>query len=63
MRFMARGSLYDINHLIHGYDWKSINNVRGTEVRIGGGQGDVSMALAKETLKPQPHCPEPSRHC
>ncbi|KAF2205447.1 putative O-methyltransferase [Delitschia confertaspora ATCC 74209] len=48
MRFMTRGSLYDINHLIHGYDWKSINEVGGTVVDVGGGQGGVSMALAKE---------------
>jgi len=43
MRFMTRGSLYDINHLIRGYEWASVDTV----VDVGGGQGGVSMALAK----------------
>ena len=46
MRFMTRGSLYDINHLIRGYDWASIDAVGGTVVDVGGGQGGVSQALA-----------------
>jgi len=47
MRFMTRGSLYDINHLIRGYEWGAIDAVGGTVVDVGGGQGGVSMALAK----------------
>lgn len=47
MRFMTRGSLYDINHLIRGYEWAAIEAVGGTVVDVGGGQGGVSMALAK----------------
>lgn len=47
MRFMTRGSLYNIDHLIHGYEWGAIESVGGTIVDVGGGQGGVSMALAK----------------
>ena len=46
MRFMTRGSLYDLGHLIRGYDWESIDAAGGTVVDIGGGHGGVSRALA-----------------
>ncbi|KAL8722885.1 MAG: hypothetical protein Q9225_000718 [Loekoesia sp. 1 TL-2023] len=49
MRFMTRGSLYDINHLINGYDWAALDKVGGTVVDIGGGHGGVSRALAGAT--------------
>lgn len=42
MRFMTRGSLYDITHLVRNWDWASIEAVSGTVVDIGGGHGGVS---------------------
>ena len=49
MRFMTRGSLYDINHLIQGYSWSELDEPGRTVVDIGGGHGGVSRALAKTT--------------
>ena len=49
MRFMTRGSLYDIEHLIKNYDWAALDNESGVVVDIGGGHGGVSKALAKAT--------------
>jgi len=51
MRFMTRGALYDINHLIQGYDWAALDKIEGTVVDIGGGHGGVSRALAQATSK------------
>lgn len=51
MRFMTRGSLYDINHLIQGFDWAALDKTGGIVVDIGGGQGGVSTALAFATSK------------
>lgn len=51
MRFMTRGSLYDISHLIAGYDWPTLDEAGGTVVDIGGGHGGVSRALAGATNK------------
>lgn len=53
MRFMTRRSLYDISHLVHGYDWTALDKEGGTVVDIGGGHGGVSQALAKATNKLQ----------
>lgn len=47
MRFMTRGSLYDLSHLIRGYDWASLEATGGTVVDVGGGHGGVSRALAE----------------
>jgi O-methyltransferase domain len=49
MRFMTRGTLYDIGHLINGYDWAALDKAGGTVVDIGGGHGGVSRALANAT--------------
>lgn len=51
MRFMTKGSLYDINHLIRGYSWDKLDQMEGpvTVVDLGGGQGGVSTALANAT--------------
>ena len=49
MQFMTRGTLYDIGHLVKGYDWKALDKVGGTVVDIGGGHGGVSRALAGQT--------------
>ena len=49
MRFMTRGSLYDINHLIQGYNWSELDQPGNTIVDLGGGHGGVSRALAKST--------------
>lgn len=49
MRFMTRGSIYDINHLIRGYDWSKLDKVGSTVVDSGGGHGGVSRALAGAT--------------
>jgi O-methyltransferase domain len=49
MRFMTRGTLYDIGHLINGYDWVALDKAGGTVVDIGGGHGGVSRALANAT--------------
>lgn len=49
MRFMTRGTLYDMDHLIHGYDWSSLDKASATVVDIGGGHGGVSRALASVT--------------
>lgn len=49
MRFMTRGALYDINHLIQGYDWAALDTTGSTVVDIGGGHGGVSRALAIAT--------------
>lgn len=49
MRFMTRGSLYDIGHLVAGYDWAALDRAGGTVVDIGGGHGGVSRALAAST--------------
>ena len=50
MRFMTRGSLYSLSHLITGYDWAALDKPTGpgTVVDIGGGHGAVSVALAKQ---------------
>ena len=53
MRFMTRGSIYDISHLIHGYDWSELDKTDGTVVDCGGGHGGVSRALASATSKLQ----------
>lgn len=53
MRFMTRGSLYDIGHLINGYDWAALDKADGLVVDIGGGHGGVSRALATSTIKLQ----------
>ncbi|KAL9005014.1 MAG: hypothetical protein Q9188_002195 [Gyalolechia gomerana] len=49
MRFMTRGSLYDIEHLVNGYEWAALDKAGGTVVDIGGGHGGVSRALAGAT--------------
>ena len=49
MRFMTQGSLYDINHLIDGYDWGALDRPGGCVVDVGGGHGGVSQALARAT--------------
>ena len=49
MRFMTQGSLYDINHLIDGYDWGAFDRPGGCVVDVGGGHGGVSQALARAT--------------
>ena len=33
--------------LVRGWDWASIDSVRGTVVDVGGGRGAVSIALAR----------------
>lgn len=53
MRFMTRGSLYDIGHLINGYDWAALDKADGIVVDIGGGHGGVSRALATSTSQLQ----------
>lgn len=53
MRFMTQGTLYDINHLINGYEWAALDEKGGTVVDIGGGHGGVSRALASATSKLQ----------
>jgi len=53
MRFMTQGTLYDINHLINGYEWTALDEKGGTVVDIGGGHGGVSRALASATSKLQ----------
>ncbi|KAK4611257.1 O-methyltransferase AMT9 [Fulvia fulva] len=47
MRFMTKGSLYDLSHLVNGYDWAALNDAKATVVDVGGGHGSVSIALAK----------------
>ena len=49
MRFMTQGSLYDIKHLINGYDWGALDMPGGRVVDVGGGHGGVSQALARAT--------------
>jgi len=49
MRFMTQGSLYDINHLINGYDWGTLDRPGACVVDVGGGHGGVSQALARAT--------------
>lgn len=46
MRFMTRGSLYDLDHLVRGYDWAAVDRIGGTVVDVGGGHGGVSTVLA-----------------
>jgi hypothetical protein len=46
MRFMTKGTLYDLRHLVQGYDWASLDATHGTVVDVGGGHGSVSIALA-----------------
>ena len=53
MRFMTRGSLYDLSHLVRGYNWAALDKVGGTVVDLGGGHGGVSRALAGATSKLQ----------
>lgn len=53
MRFLTRGSLYDINHLIRGYDWSKLDKMGSTIVDSGGGHGAVSRALAGATSNVQ----------
>lgn len=49
MRFMTQGSLYDIKHLINGYDWNALDFPGARVVDVGGGHGGVSQALARAT--------------
>lgn len=49
MRFMTQGDLYDIRHLINGYEWHELDKAGGTVVDVGGGHGGVSRALAGAT--------------
>lgn len=49
MRFMTQGSLYDIKHLINGYNWKALDIPGGCVVDVGGGHGGVSQAIARAT--------------
>ena len=46
---MTQGSLYDIQHLINGYDWAALDKPGGCAVDVGGGHGGVSQALARST--------------
>ena len=46
MRFLTRGSHYDINHLVRGYDWSKLDKRGNTIVDCGGGHGAVSRASA-----------------
>lgn len=49
MRYMTQGSLYDIRHLINGYDWATIDRNGSTFVDLGGSHGQVCQALAGAT--------------
>ncbi|MCJ1470776.1 hypothetical protein MMC07_009423 [Pseudocyphellaria aurata] len=51
MRFLTRGSIYDINHLIRGWEWSELDRAGCTVVDVGGGHGAVSRALAGATSK------------
>jgi hypothetical protein len=46
MRFMTKGTLYNLRHLAQGYDWASLDATHSTVVDVGGGHGSVSVALA-----------------
>ena len=46
---MTQGSLYDINHLIDGYDWGAFDRPGGCVVDVGGGHSGISQALARAT--------------
>ncbi|KAL8945938.1 MAG: hypothetical protein Q9222_007595, partial [Ikaeria aurantiellina] len=49
MRFFTKGEGMDLQHLVAGYDWKSIDTPGSTVVDVGGGHGSVSQALARAT--------------
>lgn len=45
MRHMLSGTVYDIAHLLHGYDWGRLAQQGATVVDMGGGEGGISRAL------------------
>lgn len=53
MAFMTQGDLYDIRHLINGFDWAGLDEIGGTVVDVGGGHGAVSRAIASATSRIQ----------
>ena len=49
MRFFTKDEGWNLNHLVAGFNWASIDYPGATVVDMGGGQGSVSQALAKAT--------------
>lgn len=49
MRFWAKGEGWDLRHLVQGFDWMAWDREGVLVVDVGGGQGSVSLALAKAT--------------
>lgn len=46
MRCWSKVPSQSVNYLVNGYDWKSFAN--GTVIDVGGADGYVSLAIAKE---------------
>ena len=49
MRYYGKFEGWNLKHLVDGYDWASLDRVGAKIVDVGGGQGAVSIALAKAT--------------
>ena len=49
MRFFTKGEGWHLKHLVSGFDWASIDRPGAIVVDVGGGNGSVSLALAKAT--------------
>lgn len=49
MQFFSRGGALDLQHLVNGYPWKSIDHPGAVVVDLGGGLGTVSKGLAAAT--------------
>jgi len=51
MRYYGKFEGWDLKHLVHGYDWGSLDHPGALFVDVGGGQGSVARAIADSTEK------------
>ena len=49
MRYHSKFEGWNLKHLVDGYDWAALDRPGAKIVDVGGGQGAVSVALAKAT--------------
>ncbi|KAF4629861.1 hypothetical protein G7Y89_g8280 [Cudoniella acicularis] len=49
MRYFGRGQGCDLDHLVHGYPWETLDQPGTVFVDVGGGHGSVPRALATAT--------------
>ena len=51
MGFFTKGDSWDLRHIMTSFDWASIDNPGDVVVDIGGGNGQISQYIARQTRK------------